>query len=43
MRIMKDWLMYWQAGVSHCSVTSEGGYEYLGLYPEVSRPSCDRS
>jgi hypothetical protein len=26
-----------QAGVSHCSITSEGDYEYLGLYPEVSR------
>ena len=25
-----------QAGVSHCSVTSEGEYEYVGLYPEVS-------
>ncbi len=21
--------------MSHCSITSEGGYEYLGLYPEV--------
>lgn len=24
------------AGVSHCSVTSQGDYEYLGLYPEGS-------
>ena len=24
-----------QAGVSHCSVDSEGDYEYVGLYPKV--------
>lgn len=26
-----------QAGVSHCSITSEREYEYLGLYPQVRR------
>ncbi|KAF2789671.1 hypothetical protein K505DRAFT_352413 [Melanomma pulvis-pyrius CBS 109.77] len=25
-----------EAGVSHCSVSSEGDYEYVGLYPEGS-------
>jgi len=25
-----------KAGVSHCSISSEGDYEYLGLYPKVS-------
>lgn len=24
-----------QAGVSHYSISSYGGYEYLGLYPKV--------
>jgi uncharacterized protein YjlB len=24
------------AGVSHRSLTSEGGYRYIGVYPEVS-------
>lgn len=24
------------AGVAHCSLSSEGEYEYLGLYPKVS-------
>lgn len=26
------------AGVSHCSLSSEGDYEYVGLYPKVSIP-----
>ncbi|OCK77354.1 hypothetical protein K432DRAFT_428070 [Lepidopterella palustris CBS 459.81] len=30
------------AGVSHCSVDSEGEYEYLGLYPEGS-PKWDNN
>lgn len=28
-----------QAGVSHRSLTSEGDYSYVGLYPEVAYPT----
>lgn len=28
-------LTIFEAGISHCSIESEGEYEYIGLYPEV--------
>jgi uncharacterized protein YjlB len=31
-----------QAGVSHCSLDFEGGYEYVGLYPKGS-PQYDNN